>query len=144
MRVLLVDANPSFAELVESAFDREPGIMLVGRAVNREQAMELALLHTPDIAFIATDLPGGIEAAQNMLCIMPKPPKIFLLRPENSDCAGHAAPAEVRGHDSGLAAGSGISGYVAKTPGAGEMISLIVAVAALAMTPRDADNGDSH
>lgn len=143
MRVLLADADTAFATLVASALDGQPNITLVGCAVDREQALKLALAHTPDIAFIALDMPGGIEAAQNMLRVMQTPPRIILLSAENPG-AGLAALADVRAHGTERLERTGFSGYMAKTADAGEMIRLLAALAALTTTPPDATNGDSH
>ena len=86
-------------------------------------------MHTPDIAFIAADMPGGIDAAQNMLRTMPKPPKIILLSAEQVE-AGPAAPVgRLAATALASTASKAISGYLTRRDDAAEMIALLAAVA---------------
>jgi chemotaxis response regulator CheB len=149
--VVLADADVTLGETVEAILDGYPGIALVGCALDGERAVQLAYSLAPDVVFVATDMPGGIEAAQHMLHLMPKPPKVILMAPEeppaaDADVTGYGlglpGAADVSGY-AGLAAAADISGYLRKTADAAELVGLLAALAALAMAPRDLTNGHS-
>jgi chemotaxis response regulator CheB len=138
--VLLADANASFVEAVKSTLARQPGIRLVGCALDRDQALELAFSEAPDIAFIAVDMPGGVDAAHTMLRTMPRPPKIILLSAEQVE-AGPGSGPDVSLHGFGLDGVKGFSGYLNKTDDAAEMIALLAALTSLSTEPPPSTNG---
>lgn len=130
LRLIIADANASFADLIESALDGEFGMTLVGRAVDGEEAVQLVFLHSPDVVFIAADMPSAAEAVQHILSLAPRPPKIILMCGEELDATA-------------LQASAGVSGYVRKKDDVIDMVSLLAALAALSMahgSPRA--NGD--
>lgn len=143
MRVLLADANASFLEVVKSTLDRQPGITLVGCALDREQAIDLAFTQAPDIAFIAVDMPGGIDAARTMLRAMQKPPKIILLSADHGE-SGPGSGSDVSLHGGRIEGVQGFSGYLNKSADAAEMIVLLAALTSLTTKPPCSTNGGAH
>ena len=64
-KVLLVEDQPFFVELLENTFQAEPGFELLGSAADGEAAIELARNTSPDVVIMDIELAGemnGVEA----------------------------------------------------------------------------------
>ena len=68
IRVLIADDHRLFAEALEAILEAEPGIEVVGRARNGEEAVELALALGPDVILMDIAMPGvdGVEATKRI------------------------------------------------------------------------------
>ena len=68
IRVLIADDHRLFAEALEAILEAEPGIEVVGRARNGEEAVELALAREPDVILMDIAMPGvdGVEATKRI------------------------------------------------------------------------------
>ena len=59
LRVLVADGDTSFVDRLETAFRYRTGLAFVGRASTGDEAFELAMSESPDMAFVGLDMPGG-------------------------------------------------------------------------------------
>jgi DNA-binding NarL/FixJ family response regulator len=66
IRVLIADDHRLFAEALEAILASEPGIEVVGRARNGEEAVDQALALEPDVILMDIAMPGvdGVEATK--------------------------------------------------------------------------------
>ena len=65
-RVIIVDDEALFRELLSRTLSAEPGLEVVGVAEDGETAIRLAIDERPDVVLMDIELPGeldGIEAA---------------------------------------------------------------------------------
>ena len=68
IRVLIADDHRLFAEALEAILASEPGIEVVGRARNGEEAVEQALALKPDVILMDIAMPvvDGVEATKQI------------------------------------------------------------------------------
>jgi DNA-binding NarL/FixJ family response regulator len=68
IRVLIADDHRLFAEALEAILEAEPGIEVVGRARNGEEAVQQALALEPDVILMDIAMPGvdGVEATKRI------------------------------------------------------------------------------
>lgn len=68
VRVLLVDDNARFRELLRRLLERDPEIEVVGEADSGEQALSAADEHAPDVVLMDVAMPGisGFEATYEL------------------------------------------------------------------------------
>jgi DNA-binding NarL/FixJ family response regulator len=68
IRVLIADDHRLFAEALEAILDAEPGIEVVGRAGNGEEAVEQAIELRPDVILMDIAMPvvDGVEATKRI------------------------------------------------------------------------------
>jgi DNA-binding NarL/FixJ family response regulator len=66
--VLIADDHRLFAEALEAILEAEPGIEVVGRARNGEEAVQQALALEPDVILMDIAMPGvdGVEATKRI------------------------------------------------------------------------------
>jgi DNA-binding NarL/FixJ family response regulator len=66
--VLIADDHSLFAEALEAILETEPGIEVVGRASNGEEAVEQALALKPDVILMDIAMPvvDGVEATKRI------------------------------------------------------------------------------
>jgi DNA-binding NarL/FixJ family response regulator len=64
IRVMIVDDNPRFRELLRSLLERDEQIAVVGEAENGETIVAITELTTPDVVLMDLSMPGvdGLEA----------------------------------------------------------------------------------
>jgi DNA-binding NarL/FixJ family response regulator len=64
IRVMIVDDNPRFRELLRSLLERDDQIAVVGEAENGDAIVEVTELTTPDVVLMDLSMPGvdGLEA----------------------------------------------------------------------------------
>jgi two-component system, NarL family, nitrate/nitrite response regulator NarL len=114
IRVLIADDHRLFAEALDAILASEPGIEVVGRARNGEQAVEQALEHEPDVILMDISMPvvDGVEATKQIRKKLPRT-RVLMLTGSNSraDVA--------RARDAGAAA------YVTKDRIAAQLIEAI-------------------
>ena len=68
LRVLVVDDDPNFADLLAVVLDGDPRLTVVGRAADGAEGVEAAMLLRPDVVVMDVDMPvlDGIEAAHRI------------------------------------------------------------------------------
>ena len=78
-KVLIVDDNRFFRELLSNMFDREPDFEVCGEAENGKEAVEKALRLDPDLVILDLLMPvmNGIDAARVLRLIMPRLPVVM-------------------------------------------------------------------
>jgi two-component system, NarL family, nitrate/nitrite response regulator NarL len=66
LRVLIVDDEPLFAEMVRTLLDAEEGLEVVGTAPNGKRGVELAGSLNPDVVIMDVSMPvmNGIDATR--------------------------------------------------------------------------------
>jgi two-component system response regulator DegU len=111
MRVLIVDDHPVTRSGLRSALSTSDEVEIVGEAKSGEEAVERVKELTPDVVFMDVRMPGmsGIQATRDIRIIQPET-KVILFTVEES----RAAIAD--------AIRAGVSGYLLKDVGAGELI----------------------
>jgi DNA-binding NarL/FixJ family response regulator len=77
--VLIADDNPIIRKMLCQMFEREEHYDLCAEAKNGRQAIELALLHRPDLIILDLSMPvtNGLEATLQLKKLMPKVPIIL-------------------------------------------------------------------
>jgi len=118
IRVLLVDDDPGFLDLLETLLGQEAEIEVVGSAENGERALQLAIALRPDLVTMDLEMPGmdGVEATVRLKLLFPATPVVVV------SASGHADRAE-------LAREAGASAYVPKSRAADELVATILALA---------------
>jgi DNA-binding NarL/FixJ family response regulator len=118
IRVLIADDHRLFAEALEAVLATEDRIVVVGRAADGNEAVELARRLTPDVVALDISMPGkdGFEAAAE-LEQLDRPPAVLML-------TGSNAPEDVD-----RARRAGAKGYVTKDSIAARLVDAIVAAA---------------
>jgi DNA-binding NarL/FixJ family response regulator len=118
IRVLIADDHRLFAEALDAILAAEPGIEVVGRARNGEQAVEQALELEPDVILMDISMPvvDGVEATKRIRKHLPQA-RVLMLTGSN------ARTDVARARDAGAAA------YVTKDRIAAQLIEAIREVA---------------
>ena len=78
-KVLIVDDNRFFRELLCQMFNGEPDFEVCGEAENGKEAVEKALRLDPDVVILDLVMPvmNGIDAARVLRLLMPRLPLIM-------------------------------------------------------------------
>ena len=63
-RVLIVDDEAFFSELLQRTLSAEPGLDIVGVAHDGETAIQLAEEATPDVVLMDIELPGELDGVE--------------------------------------------------------------------------------
>jgi DNA-binding NarL/FixJ family response regulator len=118
IRVLIADDHRLFAEALEAVLATEDRIVVVGRAADGNEAVELARRLAPDVVALDISMPvkDGFEAAAE-LEQLERPPAVLML-------TGSNAPEDVE-----RARRAGARGYVTKDAIAARLVDAIVAAA---------------
>ncbi len=80
IRVLLADDHMLVRDVLSERLNREPGITVVAKAVDAEQAVNLSGTHRPDVVLMDIDMPGLIcfDAAERIMTLLPATRIVFL------------------------------------------------------------------
>jgi two-component system, NarL family, nitrate/nitrite response regulator NarL len=119
VRVLIVDDEPPFVEMVVALLADERRIAVVGKARNGKEAVDLAGRLTPDVILMDISMPilDGIEATRRIRAGNPKACVLMLTGSNN--------PAEIdRSRQAGTA------GYVTKDRVGSKLVETILDIAA--------------
>jgi DNA-binding NarL/FixJ family response regulator len=118
IRVAVADDHPLFRAGVIASLRDEPGIEVVGEAIDAPSALALARAELPDVMILDIAMPGGgLTAASRIASACPATRIVMLTVSEDED-------------DLLAAVKAGASGYVLKGAGAGELASVIRSVIA--------------
>lgn len=73
VRVLLVDDNASFRQVLRRLLERDPEIQIVGEASNGGEALDRVELDAPDVVLMDVSMPGldGLEATYALKSRLP-------------------------------------------------------------------------
>jgi two-component system nitrate/nitrite response regulator NarL len=114
IRVLIVDDEPLFVEMVQALLEVEDGIEVVGKAQNGRQAVTLAHDLAPDVIVMDVSMPmmDGLEATREIRARDPNARVLIL--------TGGSNVAEI---DKARTAGA--AGYLTKDRIAGELVAEI-------------------
>lgn len=117
--LILVDDQSIFLDGIESLLERMPEVVLVGKASNGREALDLVEVHKPDLVLMDINMPGmdGIEASKRMRKASPDTKVIVL---------------SMYGHREFVLEllDSGVGGYLLKTTNKEELMTAIRTVAA--------------
>jgi len=118
IRVLLVDDHQMMREGLRTLLDRQPGIQVVGEAVDGWEAVRLARELAPAVVIMDVSLPGlnGIEATHQIAGTLPETKVIALSVHSDKRFVAEMLKA-------------GASGYLLKAGAFDELVSAIIAVA---------------
>lgn len=80
LRLLLVDDNETFLDVLRAYFEAIHAVVIVGVARSGEHALALTELRAPDLVIIDLAMPGigGLQATR-ALKALPNPPKVAVL-----------------------------------------------------------------
>ncbi len=123
MRILLADPDEASSRQLELALMGEPSVDVVGWAGDCEDALELALTRRVDVVLLADDFPAAAATVERLLRLAPTAPKVLLVAGERSRNGAK------RSALTGLA---GVAGFVRKTDELSHMVTLVIAIVALA------------
>jgi DNA-binding NarL/FixJ family response regulator len=114
IRVLIVDDEPLFMQMVQSLLDVEAGVEVAGQAANGKQAVELAQELHPDVIVMDVSMPvmDGLEATRE-------------IRERDPDARVLILTGGTNATDVDKARTSGASGYLTKDRIAAELIAEI-------------------
>jgi DNA-binding NarL/FixJ family response regulator len=114
IRVLIADDHPLFRQGIQALFLLEPGIEIVGEAVDGNDAISKVKLHRPDVALIDAAMPGisSFEAAHAIRRCSPETRVLFLSLYDDDDCLR-------------LAMEAGASGYLLKNSPPAQIVAAV-------------------
>ena len=117
-RVLVADDHPGFRRGLLALLDSEPGVEVVGEAVDGREVVEKALALAPDVVLMDLQMPGvnGIEATRRILREKPGIGILVLTMFEDDGSVVSAMKAGARG-------------YVLKSARAAEVLEILSSVA---------------
>jgi DNA-binding NarL/FixJ family response regulator len=115
VRVVIADDQRLFAEALEAILSTDGRIDVVGRALDGQGALALAVEHMPDIVLMDIEMPvmDGIDATRRIRAEVPETRVIVL--------TGSAATQDVD-----RARTAGATGYVTKDQIAGDLVRAIL------------------
>jgi two-component system nitrate/nitrite response regulator NarL len=119
VRVLIVDDEPLFMEMVQALLQGENGLEVVGKAANGQAAVRLAAQLDPDVIVMDVSMPvmNGIDATRAILGQNPRTCVLIL--------TGGSNIAEIDD-----ARKAGVAGYLTKDRIASDLVAEIRRVAA--------------
>lgn len=114
IRVLIVDDEPLFMQMLQSLLDVEAGVEVAGKAANGKQAVKLAQELEPDVIVMDVSMPvmDGLEATREIRERDPEARVLILTGGTNAT-------------DVDKARTSGASGYLTKDRIAAELVAEI-------------------
>jgi DNA-binding NarL/FixJ family response regulator len=123
-RILIVDDDPFFVEMLRTALLDHDDFEVVGTAQNGQEAYDLAVELKPSVVLMDMSMPllGGVEAT----CLihgLDDPPAVVLITGEDIEATDTAA------YEAGAAA------YLRKSEDLPMLVGVIVAVSRLAAAP---------
>jgi len=126
IRVLIVDDHPVVRRGLASFLANEPDLVVVGAAVDGEEALKLADEHVPEVVLMDLSMPGigGIEATKQLIQAHPGIRVLML-----TSFGGHERMVE--------ALKAGAVGYVVKDTAPAEMLRALRSIARPADTQQD-------
>ena len=100
VRILLADDHILVRDVLGERLGREPRLSVVAKAIDAEEAVRLAVAHSPDIVLMDIDMPGLIcfDAAQRIMALQPKTHIIFLSAFFNDRYIEQALRVKARGY----------------------------------------------
>ena len=93
-RVMIVDDHKMFRDGLRGLINAEPGMEVVGEAVDGKEAIEVARRLSPDVVIMDISMPGmnGIEAMRHVIQRQPEGQGDHALhvfkRPPGAECPG--------------------------------------------------------
>lgn len=114
IRVLIVDDEPLFMQMLQSLLDVEAGVEVAGQAANGKQAVKLAQELEPDVIVMDVSMPvmDGLEATREIRERDPEARVLILTGGTNATDVDEART-------------SGASGYLTKDRIAAELVAEI-------------------
>jgi len=139
VRILVADPDEVSARQLELALMAEPNVDVVGWAGSCDRTLELASTQATDVVLLAVNLPAAPETLDRLVKLVPKAPDVILMgdeRPRGDILNGVGL--------TGFASRTGeVAGFVRKTTEITDMVTLVVALVALANVPSGELNGST-
>jgi DNA-binding NarL/FixJ family response regulator len=123
-RILIVDDDPSFVEMLRTALLDHEDFDVVGTACNGREAYDCVVELKPSVVLMDVSMPvlDGVEATR-LIHNLDDPPAVVLITGEETEATDAAA------YEAGAAA------YLRKSEDLPMLVGVIVAVSRLAATP---------
>jgi DNA-binding NarL/FixJ family response regulator len=123
-RILIVDDDPSFVEMLRTALLDHEDFYVVGTARNGREAYDCVVELKPSVVLMDVSMPvlDGVEATR-LIHNLDDPPAVVLITGEETEATDAAA------YEAGAAA------YLRKSEDLPMLVGVIVAVSRLAATP---------
>ncbi len=114
VRVVIADDSDLFCSALEAILEPEPGIAVLGRASDGEEAVRLAQEHRPEVLLMDISMPvlDGFTATERIRAQVPETAVVIL--------TGSADEADLE-----RATAAGAAGYITKDRIAGEVIAAV-------------------
>jgi len=115
VRVVIADDHRLFAEALEAILSTDARIIVIARAADGREAVDLAREHKPDVVLMDISMPvmDGIDATRTIRGELPETSVIVLT---GSNATGDVSAARA----------AGASGYVTKDQIAGDLVRAIL------------------
>ena len=114
MRLLIADDDPVMRMLLGAIARADPGLELVAEAQDADEAIALAVEHTPDVVLLDVEMPGGggLRAAREIRAALPAARVVGLSAHESDEARGAMEAA-------------GADGYIVKGAAPGEVVRVL-------------------
>jgi DNA-binding NarL/FixJ family response regulator len=125
--VLVAHGDASIGDRIGEALQKRAGLSFVGCASTGDEALDLVMSASPNVAFVSHDMPGAAAATLRILSMSQTPPRVVLMSSEVSS-PSRSNGLESDGEIPGL---PGVSGYLARSDDALDVVDVVAALSPL-------------
>jgi len=136
VRILVADPDETSARQLELALVAEPSVEVVGWAGSCAQVLDLVSSRATDVVLLAVDLPAARETLDQLVKLPPQGPKVILMAGRGTS----SRPLDGKGVNEFVNTAD-VAGFLRKTAEVSDMVTLVIALVALAGVPSEELNG---